>query len=200
MKCSYLRCSRAASRSEKAATGVPWGASRRKDLAGSMPESRRAARADAAQTAERARAAAAAAVAASRSTAACRKVFSDAELIAVQQQAPLVGAMQLVDGIKMLLNDYWPAAAAVAGNGMAAAPSSTRLSADHYVLRKVRDEEGREERKREDADVATLTCGAHVGLTLSQLPHRIKPESKPLRASVMIDVTTTSKFIHIIHS
>ncbi|EEC84964.1 hypothetical protein OsI_32202 [Oryza sativa Indica Group] len=165
-----------------------------------MPESRRAARADAAQTAERARAAAAAAVAASRSTAACRKVFSDAELIAVQQQAPLVGAMQLVDGIKMLLNDYWPAAAAVAGNGMAAAPSSTRLSADHYVLRKVRDEEGREERKREDADVATLTCGAHVGPTLSQLPHRIKPESKPLRASVMIDVTTTSKFIHIIHS
>uniref|UniRef100_A0A0E0PNY6 SLC26A/SulP transporter domain-containing protein n=1 Tax=Oryza rufipogon TaxID=4529 RepID=A0A0E0PNY6_ORYRU len=34
--------------------------------------------------------------------------------------------------------------------------------------------------EREDDDVATLTCGAHVGLTLTQLTRRIKPGSKPL--------------------
>uniref|UniRef100_A0A0E0KE78 Uncharacterized protein n=1 Tax=Oryza punctata TaxID=4537 RepID=A0A0E0KE78_ORYPU len=79
--------------------------------------------------------------AAARSTATCRAVFSDAELVptaaAVQQQeAPLVGAMQLVDGIKMPLDDYWHAAAAVPGNGMPAAPSSTTttLSAYHHAL------------------------------------------------------------------
>nr|AAT01363.1 unknown protein [Oryza sativa Japonica Group]BAG98896.1 unnamed protein product [Oryza sativa Japonica Group] len=33
--------------------------------------------------------------------------------------------------------------------------------------------------EREDDDVATLTCGAHVGLTLTQLTRRIKPGSKP---------------------
>ncbi|KAF0911986.1 hypothetical protein E2562_012797 [Oryza meyeriana var. granulata] len=70
------------------------------------------------------------------STATCRAVFSDAELIpttaAAAQQAPLVDTMQLVDGIKMPL-DYWPTAAvAGAGNGMAA-HSSTTLSAYHAL-------------------------------------------------------------------
>jgi hypothetical protein len=50
-----------------------------------------------------------------------------------------------------------------------------------YVLvheRSDREKEGREEVKERD-DVDSLTCGAHVGLTLTQLPHRTKPGLKP---------------------
>uniref|UniRef100_A0A0D9ZXT9 Uncharacterized protein n=1 Tax=Oryza glumipatula TaxID=40148 RepID=A0A0D9ZXT9_9ORYZ len=35
--------------------------------------------------------------------------------------------------------------------------------------------------KREEADVATLTCGAHVGPMLTQQPRRTKPGSIPSR-------------------
>ncbi len=44
------------------------------------------------------------------------------------------------------------------------------------VIEMRKGERGRGE--REEADVATLTCGAHVGPTLTQLPRRIKPGSK----------------------
>ncbi|KAF2939424.1 uncharacterized protein [Oryza sativa Japonica Group] len=100
------------------------------------------------------------AAAASRSTATCRAVFSDAELqiptaaaVQQQQQAPLVGAMQLVDGIKMPLDDYWPAAAA------AAAPSSstTTFSAYHHALSMQQQ--------------AAAGCGAAAAFDMDALSH-----------------------------
>uniref|UniRef100_A0A0D9Z7Y6 Uncharacterized protein n=1 Tax=Oryza glumipatula TaxID=40148 RepID=A0A0D9Z7Y6_9ORYZ len=100
------------------------------------------------------------AAAASRSTATCRAVFSDAELqiptaaaVQQQQQAPLVGAMQLVDGIKMPLDDYWPAAAA------AAAPSSstTTFSAYHHALSMQQQ--------------AAAGCGASAAFDMDGLSH-----------------------------
>nr|BAC98641.1 hypothetical protein [Oryza sativa Japonica Group] len=47
-----------------------------------------------------------------------------------------------------------------------------------------RAREREEGKKRVGADVDTLTCGAHVGLTVRQLPGRKKPESKLLRELV----------------
>ncbi|XP_066159897.1 uncharacterized protein [Oryza sativa Japonica Group] len=53
-------------------------------------------------------------------------------------------------------------------------PTSTR--------RGKRREEGREEvKKRGGGDVVSLTCGAHMGPTLTQPPRQIKPGSKSLR-------------------
>jgi hypothetical protein len=53
--------------------------------------------------------------------------------------------------------------------------AARRESADG---RRVREEEGREERKERD-DMDNLTCGADVGPTLTQLPRQAKPGSKP---------------------
>nr|ABG66190.1 hypothetical protein LOC_Os10g37079 [Oryza sativa Japonica Group] len=49
-----------------------------------------------------------------------------------------------------------------------------------------RRKKGEKQRKRKSgkkagADMDTLTCGTHVGPTLTQPPRRIKPESKPLK-------------------
>uniref|UniRef100_A0A0D9Y9A6 Uncharacterized protein n=1 Tax=Oryza glumipatula TaxID=40148 RepID=A0A0D9Y9A6_9ORYZ len=49
-------------------------------------------------------------------------------------------------------------------------PGGLRLSREEK--KRVRE---RKEGKREGDDVATLTCGTHVGPTLTQPPHRTKP-------------------------
>jgi hypothetical protein len=48
------------------------------------------------------------------------------------------------------------------------------------LRRKVRERrKGEKMGKRKSDDVVTLTCGAHVGPTLTRLPRRTKPDTKP---------------------
>uniref|UniRef100_A0A0E0NXD5 Uncharacterized protein n=1 Tax=Oryza rufipogon TaxID=4529 RepID=A0A0E0NXD5_ORYRU len=53
-------------------------------------------------------------------------------------------------------------------------PSAGGIGLPRALERREREEEGREE-----TDLDRLTCGAHVGPTLTQPPRRLKPESKP---------------------
>uniref|UniRef100_A0A0E0F7J9 Uncharacterized protein n=1 Tax=Oryza meridionalis TaxID=40149 RepID=A0A0E0F7J9_9ORYZ len=57
--------------------------------------------------------------------------------------------------------------------------------------------EGEKQRKREGADMVSMTCGAHVGPTLSQPPRGIKSGSKPPRDLLPLLATPVAPALRI---